>query len=422
MAALINRNGVWYARFRHRGKEYLRSTHIKVPSKGAQAKRNAKDEAEAELYRMQVEVKGGESVDALFARLNEAIESLPKKERGPRRIYLSDRLRKGVSDIMAVDVAWDAWERHPNRGNASMATVKMYQAYWGRDDSKKGFKNWLKKRHPHVKALHEISRGMAEEYAAHLKGMHIAPRTYNGAIKFLASMFKTLKTRAGLIENVWEGISRAPSQSEGRRDLTSAELNEVCKTAAGDLRYLVALGIYSGLRLGDCVTLKWDAGNHVNGRRIRLGVLLDEKVIRVVPGKTRRKKKTVTIPLHPVLLAMLKELWEVRKDDGYLFPELAEAYRIGGSDKITRKVQKLFIACGIETTEEIEGRNRVAVRVGFHSLRHSFVSLCAANKVPQAAIQDLVGHGSPAMTALYTHADEKQRSDAINALPDIAFS
>ena len=62
------------------------------------------------------------------------------------------------------------------------------------------------------------------------------------------------------------------------------------------------------------------------------------------------------------------------------------------------------------------------MRVGFHSLRHSFVSLCAANRVPQVAIMELVGHGSPAMTALYSHAGEEQKAKAIAALPALVFS
>ena len=68
-----------------------------------------------------------------------------------------------------------------------------------------------------------------------------------------------------------------------------------------------------------------------------------------------------------------------------------------------------------------ETSRRAVVEVGFHSLRHSFVSLCAANRVPQVAIQDLVGHGSPAMTALYSHADFQQKQDAINGLPTMVF-
>ena len=42
--------------------------------------------------------------------------------------------------------------------------------------------------------------------------------------------------------------------------------------------------------------------------------------------------------------------------------------------------------------------------------------------MPQHAIQELVGHGSPAMTMLYSHADDAQKVSAINVLPDLTFA
>ena len=62
------------------------------------------------------------------------------------------------------------------------------------------------------------------------------------------------------------------------------------------------------------------------------------------------------------------------------------------------------------------------VAMGFHSLRRTFVSHCKANNVPQAAVQELVGHSSPVMTALYTHAgDELKATRAVAALPAMSF-
>ena len=86
------------------------------------------------------------------------------------------------------------------------------------------------------------------------------------------------------------------------------------------------------------------------------------------------------------------------------------------------KCKAFFGQCGIKTTEKATGqRKKAIVRVGFHSLRHSFVSLCAANNVPQVAIMELVGHGSPAMTRLYSHAGSEEKARAIAALPAMSF-
>jgi integrase len=430
MATLMNRNGVWYARFRHNGKAYLRSTNVPVSGKGAKLA-ESRSLAETAFNRIMAEVTGGESVDTLTERLMEAIDKLPEQDQQIRRITIADRLRQGIAERMLLSDAWEAWINHPNRGVAGDSTVCMYKCRWGRltpipKKSGKvhscGFLYWLATYHPHVKYMHEINFQMAEGYASFLKSQNMAPRTYNGAIKFLRSMFKTLMLRAGLAHNVWDSINRIPNNTAGRRNFTSEELQKVCSAATGDMRYLIAIGLYTGLRLGDVVTLKWSAGYHVNGNTMPLGIFLDEQMIRLIPGKTRRKMKAITIPIHPVLHSLLSTLRQQMSGDGFLFPDLARIYLHGDASRITSELQSLFRSCGIETTERIPGRSKVVVRVGFHSLRHSFVSLCAANKIPQLAIQDLVGHGSPAMTALYAHADEKQKSQAINLLPDMVFS
>ena len=64
---------------------------------------------------------------------------------------------------------------------------------------------------------------------------------------------------------------------------------------------------------------------------------------------------------------------------------------------------------------------RRGVEVGFHSLRHSFVSLCANAGVPLAAVQAIVGHSSPAMTRHYSHLGIEAARGAVAALPAVTM-
>ncbi len=59
-------------------------------------------------------------------------------------------------------------------------------------------------------------------------------------------------------------------------------------------------------------------------------------------------------------------------------------------------------------------RKRTAVEVGFHSLRYTYVLLHAERGTPQATVQAVVGHGSPAMTAHYTHIGEDTSRQVAN--------
>jgi hypothetical protein len=59
------------------------------------------------------------------------------------------------------------------------------------------------------------------------------------------------------------------------------------------------------------------------------------------------------------------------------------------------------------------------VEVGFHSLRHTFVSLCRESNVPLAVVESIVGHSNPAMTRHYTHVGELAAGRAVAALPSV---
>jgi hypothetical protein len=57
------------------------------------------------------------------------------------------------------------------------------------------------------------------------------------------------------------------------------------------------------------------------------------------------------------------------------------------------------------------------LEVGFHSLRHTFVSLCRESNAPLAVVEAIVGHSNPAMTRHYTHIGELAAVQAVAALP-----
>lgn len=183
--------------------------------------------------------------------------------------------------------------------------------------------------------------------------------------------------------------------------MTAAELTAVCKSATGELRPLLAVGLYCGFRLGDAVTLAWE------------GIAPNLSTITRLPGKTAYKGEALTIPVHPALRAILAEL---PRGTGPVMPGLAARYAKdkGGVAKIIRKH---FEASKIVTSETGPGRKRAASVVGFHSLRHCFVSLQARAGTPESITRALVGHASPMVHAIYQHANGEDTRKAIAALP-----
>ena len=341
------------------------------------------------------------SIDALRDGLNDLLKHLPDAERERKRKEVTRDLSHCSAERLKLNDAWQAWRDSPRKRNPSDSTINGYHTQWTR------FAKWAAA--VPITFVHEVTPAIAEDYASDLMKAKYAPGTYNSHLTFIRSLFNVLTRRAGLPMNPWDGLPLKELERESHREFLPDELKKICKNATGDLRYMIAVGLYSGLRLKDVVHLRWDCFDW------------NQKMFRVMPAKTARKRKVITIPLHPVLEAMLLEL-RGRGDDAYVFPEIVKSYQRDPSS-VSRVIQNFFKACGIQTNEESTTGNRLKAitRVGFHSLRHSFVSLCAANRVPQVAVMELVGHGSPAMTALYSHAGDEQKVRAIAVLPEISF-
>jgi integrase len=298
--------------------------------------------------------------------------------------------------------AWAEFLASPNRPDTGPETLGQYGYQWS------AFADWIKEKHPEAPAMRDVTLEIAEDYAASLNGGRLSPNTYNKHLNLLALVFRVLKHKAKLTANPWEDIQRKRLVTHSRRELTIDELKNVCQTATGELRTLLALGVYSGLRLGDCATLRWAE------------VDLPRGLIRRIPNKTaRRNPKPVIIPTHPLLRDLLAETPTDKRAE-YVLPEIAGLYT-RRTDLVTDLVQRHFQVCGIRPHKPGTGAagKRAVVEVGFHSLRHTFVSLCRESNAPLAVVESIVGHSNPAMTRHYTHVGELAACRAVAALPAV---
>jgi integrase len=197
------------------------------------------------------------------------------------------------------------------------------------------------------------------------------------------------------------------------------ELQNVFARAEGNLRCLLLIGLFTGLRLADVVNLKVENLEH-NPYPPDTGPRPGFIVIK--PKKTERLNKIVEVPIHRSVAKFLRELTAGRKE-GFLLPE-EQALHAKDPSNLTSMIQVFFESCGIKTTEHVENgqRRRDIVRVGFHSLRHSFVSMCAKAGAPLHIVQKSVGHGNPMLTGdKYLHIDKADKQAAITSLPSLGL-
>jgi len=375
---LIKRGKIYHARWVVNGKPFSKSTGT-----------GNRQEAEAKLAEFTAPFRLGNEAETL-----QAMAARIEGHRAEAQKYDDE------TPATTIHEGWGSYLRQPNRPDTGDTTLRQYEFQY------EAFAKWMEIKYPDVKELRYVTQDHADEYAAQLQNK-VAASTFNKHLNLLTLVWKVLKKKAKLDENPWTEISRKRSVSKSRRELTVDELGRVCEAAEGEMRLLIAIGLYCGFRLVDAACLKWSGVDLVRGK------------ISVVPVKTRRRAgKTVTVPIHQTLHEMLSETPRSKRS-GYVMPGLAERYNIKGA--LSRDVAKLFNSVGIETTEKLDGKRGVAV-CGFHSLRHTFVSLCAEGGVSHSVVQSLVGHGSPAMTAHYTHIGLEAAQNAVAVLPDVTRS
>jgi integrase len=308
------------------------------------------------------------------------------------------RLKEEQHPALSLAQAWTAFVRSSERHDCGKATLGQYESKW------ELFRDWINREHPKAVLLRDVTSQIAEEYLQQLN-RSVSPTTYNYYLHTLRYVFRTVKDDARLTEDVWAKAKMKTLVQFSRRELTIDELKKVCGAAQGEMKLLFAIGLYTGLRLGDCCTLKW---GEVDLRRHQ---------IKRIPNKmARRCPRAITIPIHPALGFMLAEI-PANERGVYVLPKTASTYLSPAKSVITDSIQRHIRACGIETTEKRENGCNPIVRVGFHSLRHTFVSMCREANAPLSVVESIVGHSSVDMTRHYTHTSELAAQNAVALLP-----
>lgn len=309
----------------------------------------------------------------------------------------------------------ELWTRHPYEVNTrgtterrlSDSSVRDFKTLWER------FTGWAEGKG--IRNAEDVTHVHAEAFRRELGKSALSADRVNKVFLTARVMFRAAKIEP----NPFDGFRKLAHRSNGRRELTEEELRAVCGSAKGELRTLYAIGLYTGFRLGDACQLDWSEVTRDLSRIIR------------EPGKTRYKGNELVIPIHPVLAAILVETQPVQRV-GPVLPGTCAAYK-ANSTTVVRKVSEHFTACGIRlhrpgtgierdpaTGKRTNTGHRAVVEVGYHSMRHSFVSLAARQGVPLHIIQALCGHSTPAVQRLYLHHTSDDTRRAIDSLPSMA--
>ena len=387
---LYREGRIWWVRYQVRGRRVKRSLYT---SDLAEAQR-ARDELIAQVHaeKARIHLATAAHVPPAASIETRLLDTLAT---------LVERVARIEAQIVGPAVApltlAEAWDRFTTRRPVSDGQAASREAAF------RSFSRWMTEHEPAPPAFQGITPDHVArwlQYGREIERAH--PNTLHHRLVCLRTWCKAMGPETGMKGNPFNAVQTPRVAPSGRRALSVDELRRIIGTAPPDLRTLMLIGIYTGARLGDSATLDWSA------------IDLDGMRCAFVQGKTKRP---LVVPLHPALAAHFRTL--PPPHSGPILPDLADRYRAGCASTLTKRLQRHIESCGIATTAPGTGQRRT-VLVGFHSLRHSFVSLAAAAGTAPTVLQSLAGHTSEDMTRRYTHTTSEDARRAVASIPDFS--
>jgi integrase len=371
------------------------------------------------IFYLQYDINGKRFVQSLKTKIEKEAQNKAKEILEPA--LAADTKEKVMFNVASarkllskksikISKAWELFLDTSTRPDSGPATLQCYKSFFLR------FKQWLAVNHPIIQDLGRVTEEIAVEYADFVWAQGVSGKTFNNHLQAIKLIFNHLHKKAGLDENPFHSIGRKVENKLSRKEFSESQVLKMLNSFNDpklilkdkeEMEVLFHIGAWTGLRLIDCVLMKWENIN------------LERNIIFCVPHKTKRVKRTVNVPIHPLLRKQLDKAlkWESAE---YVMPNLAQRYMHQPSS-VSVAAAIVFKFIGLEINKEVEKnqrrKNKKMNVYGFHSFRHSFVSFCAKAGVPMPVVQSIVGHGSPAITRHYVHIGEGAARQAINALP-----
>jgi len=228
-----------------------------------------------------------------------------------------------------------------------------------------------------VKVLRDVTPALAEQYVGELE-RKVKRGTVNAYLGTMRRIWRVIEPRG---QSPWDALRATipPSESPYRR-FTPKECRKLYRNADKRYKPLILVLYYTALRLYDAVHLAWD---RTDPSRLCV-ITMDRLMIRVVPRKTSRLRKTVTIPIVGELALFLSKVSKTKRH-GFVFPDYAYRYSYN-QWWFGKHFKKIMEDSGIASDE--------SGHASLHSFRKTFVSLMDEAGIHVKITDSITGHAS----------------------------
>ncbi len=226
--------------------------------------------------------------------------------------------------------------------------------------------------------LEKITTAQIEEYKAAKQKTALSPKTINNHLCIISKCLRDAQ-EWGLIATVPRiRMLRVPPQ---RFDFLTSYESALLLQDKEEPKWheMLLVALRTGMRLGELIGLDWSAIDF--DRRL---IIVRQSIVKGHVGSPKNNRTRVVSITDEVCAALAYR----RKKEGLVFP------RHDGKPLAQNTARNAILRhC-----------KRVGLRpLGWHALRHTFASQLATEGAPMRAIQDLLGHSTPQMTARYAH-------------------
>lgn len=238
------------------------------------------------------------------------------------------------------------------------------------------------------KYLYEITPYMIEEYkkkrsSDKIGDKNIAPATINREVACLKCMFNKAIEWGKANDNPARKVKLFRENNVRLRYLEKEEIIKLIEACSGNLKAIVTVALFTGMRKAEILNLQWRNINIEHGIIYLLETKNGER--REVLMHDIVKKAIVGVPKHP------NSQYVFCKKNGNPYKSIRNIF-----DAALKK-------CGI-------------INFRFHDLRHTFASQLVMSGVDLKTVQELLGHKSIEMTLRYSHLSPDHKKRAIDVL------
>lgn len=292
--------------------------------------------------------------------------------------------------------------------------------YWSYVDL---YEKHIKKSDVGLSELQSLTSQQLQKFYNDKKEHDYNPKT----IRHIYVLINSALDKAVQIKLINENVNRQTvipkKEAYTAKVLSAQEVKKILENARDDKLYpIIALEIYTGLRKGEIMALKWENISfdqkelYVEGSLCRVVNEVKEDgskcyEYRIMEPKTAKSKRVV--PLLPGAIEALKMQQKMQEQDKEKYSEIYNDQglvfaRCDGtflSQRAFMDKYHAFLRCyGVSD-------------VRFHDLRHTFATLLLEAGESPKAIQELLGHSTYSTTMdIYAHVTKKGKVNAIKKL------